>query len=93
MPTTDRVPLTLEVKRHTPLFTKHTAYTQYEYIMHIVRRDSCSERSHLSVIGVPRLGCRKCAAIPRDEGRNMHTHPLGLLWRKYDKSIVSKRLS
>ncbi|CAH0729025.1 unnamed protein product, partial [Brenthis ino] len=29
--------------------------------------DSCSERSYLSVIGVPRLGCRKCSAISRDE--------------------------
>ncbi|XP_047020637.1 uncharacterized protein LOC124630704 isoform X1 [Helicoverpa zea] len=29
--------------------------------------DSCSERSHLSVIGVPRLGCKKCAAFPKDE--------------------------
>ncbi|XP_028033639.1 uncharacterized protein LOC114245576 [Bombyx mandarina] len=30
--------------------------------------DSCSERSYLSVIGVPRLGCKKCAAFSRDEG-------------------------
>ncbi|OWR45625.1 hypothetical protein KGM_210070 [Danaus plexippus plexippus] len=29
--------------------------------------DSCSERSYLSVIGVPRLGCRKCSAISREE--------------------------
>ncbi|XP_030036836.2 uncharacterized protein LOC115452437 [Manduca sexta] len=29
--------------------------------------DSCSERSYLSVIGVPRLGCKKCAAFSRDE--------------------------
>ncbi|RVE47247.1 hypothetical protein evm_008115 [Chilo suppressalis] len=29
--------------------------------------DSCSERSYLSVIGVPRLGCKKCAAYSRDE--------------------------
>ncbi|CAH0749417.1 unnamed protein product [Diatraea saccharalis] len=29
--------------------------------------DSCSERSYLSVIGVPRLGCKKCAANSRDE--------------------------
>ncbi|XP_046960748.1 uncharacterized protein LOC124530572 [Vanessa cardui] len=29
--------------------------------------DSCSERSYLSVVGVPRLGCRQCSAISRDE--------------------------
>ncbi|XP_075970948.1 uncharacterized protein LOC142973208 [Anticarsia gemmatalis] len=29
--------------------------------------DSCSERSYLSVIGVPRLGCKKCAAFSREE--------------------------
>ncbi|XP_049866336.1 uncharacterized protein LOC126367019 [Pectinophora gossypiella] len=29
--------------------------------------DSCSERSCLSVIGVPRLGCKKCAAYCRNE--------------------------
>ncbi|XP_035459348.2 uncharacterized protein LOC118282391 isoform X2 [Spodoptera frugiperda] len=29
--------------------------------------DSCSERSYLSVIGVPRLGCKKCAAFSRTE--------------------------
>ncbi|XP_059052409.1 uncharacterized protein LOC131846994 [Achroia grisella] len=29
--------------------------------------DSCSERSYLSVIGVPRLGCKKCAAYSKDE--------------------------
>ncbi|CAK1604568.1 unnamed protein product [Parnassius mnemosyne] len=29
--------------------------------------DSCSERSYLSVIGVPRLGCKKCAAYSREE--------------------------
>ncbi|KAG7299849.1 hypothetical protein JYU34_016869 [Plutella xylostella] len=29
--------------------------------------DSCSERSYLSVIGVPRLGCKKCAALTKDE--------------------------
>ncbi|XP_028158343.1 uncharacterized protein LOC114351352 [Ostrinia furnacalis] len=29
--------------------------------------DSCSERSYLSVIGVPHLGCKKCAAYSRDE--------------------------
>ncbi|XP_063378899.1 uncharacterized protein LOC134665828 [Cydia fagiglandana] len=33
--------------------------------------DSCTERSHLSVIGVPRLGCRKCAAMAKEEdGQN-----------------------
>lgn len=31
-------------------------------------RDSCSTASYLSVVGVPRLGCRKCAAYSRDEG-------------------------
>ncbi|KOB74062.1 Diguanylate cyclase (GGDEF) domain-containing protein [Operophtera brumata] len=30
--------------------------------------DSCSERSYLSVIGVPRLGCKKCSAYSRGEG-------------------------
>ncbi|CAH2075595.1 unnamed protein product, partial [Iphiclides podalirius] len=29
--------------------------------------DSCSERSYLSVIGVPRLGCKKCAAYSKEE--------------------------
>ncbi|XP_045764715.1 uncharacterized protein LOC123866951 [Maniola jurtina] len=29
--------------------------------------ESLSERSYLSVIGVPRLGCRKCSAISKDE--------------------------
>ncbi|KPJ01638.1 PREDICTED: uncharacterized protein LOC106125310 [Papilio xuthus] len=28
---------------------------------------SCSERSYLSVIGVPRLGCKKCAAYSKEE--------------------------
>ncbi|KAL4704010.1 hypothetical protein ACJJTC_018050 [Scirpophaga incertulas] len=29
--------------------------------------DSCSERSYLSVIGVPRLGCKKCALYSKNE--------------------------
>ncbi|KAJ2946846.1 hypothetical protein O0L34_g16175 [Tuta absoluta] len=33
--------------------------------------DSCSERSCLSVIGVPRLGCKKCAAYSRNEEDSM----------------------
>ncbi|XP_072941142.1 uncharacterized protein [Epargyreus clarus] len=33
--------------------------------------DSCSERSYLSVIGVPRLGCKKCIALSREEGDDL----------------------
>ncbi|XP_041976389.1 uncharacterized protein LOC121731112 [Aricia agestis] len=29
--------------------------------------DSCSERSYLSVVGVPRLGCKSCSAISKDD--------------------------
>lgn len=49
------------------IYKKHYVSNKV-YSIFKFHRDSCSERSYLSVIGVPRLGCKKCAAFSRDEG-------------------------